>query len=62
MGLIYANSIISQAETQGALLKVTEGIQDSSPPWLRSCLQMLTLPLLNYGTLGKLLKLSEPHL
>lgn len=26
MGLIYANSIISQAETQGALLKVTEGI------------------------------------
>lgn len=49
---MYANSITSQAETQGALLRVTEGIQDSSPPWLRSRLQMLTLPLFNYGTLG----------
>ena len=62
MGLIYANSIISQAETQGALLKVTEGIRDSSPRWLRSCLQMLTLPLFNCVTLGKFLKLSGPHL
>lgn len=49
-------------ETQGALLRVTKGAQDRSPPWLRSQLPMLTLPLFSCVTLGKFLTLSEPHL